>query len=121
MCRTYRDRADKHGDGSDKRDKKEAKTNSSANKEERKSTTVKQLDGDAADRDDDEYAFALRDKIYVLEHGEVISATVRGIEIDLLVDSGSRCNIMDENTWESLKSKVISSFRKNVFAVNEIL
>ncbi|XP_071626806.1 uncharacterized protein [Temnothorax longispinosus] len=44
MCRTYRDRADKHGDGSDKRDKKEVKTNSSANKEERKSTTVKQLD-----------------------------------------------------------------------------
>ncbi|XP_024872376.1 uncharacterized protein LOC112454954, partial [Temnothorax curvispinosus] len=63
--------APKHGDGSDKRDKKEAKTNSSANKEERKSTTVKQLDGDAADRDDDEYTFALRDKICVLEHGEI--------------------------------------------------
>ncbi|KMQ83817.1 transposon ty3-i gap-pol polyprotein [Lasius niger] len=60
MCRMQR--AEKYGDGSDR---KETKPSNSANyKDRRKSTTVKQLDGDAADSDN-EYAFALRDEICV--------------------------------------------------------
>lgn len=102
MCRMQR--AEKYDDGPDR---KETKPSNSANyKDRRKSTTVKQLDGDAADSDN-EYAFTLRDEICVLERGEFILAIIGGVEIDLLVDSGSRCNIIDESTWELLKSKRI--------------
>lgn len=71
---------------------------------------MKQLNVDTGD----DYAFALRDEIRVLEREEVISANIGGVEIDLLVDSGSRCNIIDQKTWESLKSRGIRCTSRKV-------
>lgn len=71
---------------------------------------MKQLDDDTGN----DYAFALRDEIRVLEREEVISANIGGVEIDFLVDSGSRCNIIDQKTWESLKSRGIRCTSRKV-------
>lgn len=44
------------------------------------------------------------DYIFHLDGDDSIKCTVGGIDIDMIIDSGSKCNIISDITWENLKS-----------------
>ena len=50
-----------------------------------------------------EYAFQVSGK----ETATTLNVSVGGVDVEFLVDSGSSCNIIDEETWEMLKAKRI--------------
>lgn len=44
------------------------------------------------------------------EHDEYISCRVGGVEIEMLIDSGSTYNLIDDTTWELLKIKDVAYY-----------
>ncbi|XP_061713508.1 uncharacterized protein K02A2.6-like [Cydia pomonella] len=44
------------------------------------------------------------DYVFHLDNDEVINCQVGGVTIEMLIDSGCRCNIITDETWEYLKS-----------------
>lgn len=54
------------------------------------------------------YAFGVRIKKEInAVDGKCVNAAVEGIVLDLLIDSGASCNIIDEETWKWWKSQNI--------------
>jgi len=51
--------------------------------------------------DNDEYVFHIDDD------DSLITVTVGEISIELLIDSGSKCNLLTDRTWEKLKNKKV--------------
>lgn len=52
-------------------------------------------------QDADDYVF------HIDNDDSLITAVVGGVSIDFLIDSGSKCNLLTDKTWESLKNKKI--------------
>lgn len=52
------------------------------------------------------------DYIFHIDDDASINCQVGGVTLDMLVDSGSKCNIISENSWKFLKSK-------NVIVINQ--
>lgn len=43
------------------------------------------------------------DYIFHIDNDDTIKCTLGGVEIEMLIDSGSKCNIINDVTWETLK------------------
>lgn len=77
----------------------------------RQGKSVKELDernDDGDDDGDDKYTFGLQSvgEVWALGN-KTIDAKVGGIVLNLLIDSGTSCNIIDEETWKYCKTKKI--------------
>jgi len=57
--------------------------------------------------DETEYAFTIMG-----DRNNMITIAVGGVDLEMLVDSGATNNIIDENTWESLKKQRINCVSK---------
>ena len=55
--------------------------------------------------DDEEYVFSLRNA--KTNHSGVVTVKVGGVFMEVLIDSGSSMNVIDRDTWESLKKQRI--------------
>ena len=61
----------------------------------------------------DEYAFSVSDSYVLgLECGAVQLSVGGTIMNEVLIDSGASCNVVDKETWEDLKGRVISARQK---------
>jgi len=74
----------------------------------RGSMRVRELneDNDGGERS---YAFGLRTehRVNIIEEGQCMDVRVGGIMLNVLVDSGAQCNVVDEETWKDCKRKNI--------------
>ena len=53
---------------------------------------------------DPDYLFGLfKDKCF-----DKVQGTVGGVELDVIIDSGASCHIIDRPCWEMLKSKLVT-------------
>lgn len=64
--------------------------------------TAKYIGGETNRTNDDQYAFMVKDC-----DPNRYTFAVGGVDLDMLIDSGATSNIIDEGTWETLKSKII--------------
>lgn len=49
---------------------------------------------------------------HIDDDDSLITATVGGVPIELLIDSRSKCNLLTDKTWESLKNKKIQVYNQ---------
>lgn len=77
--------------------------------------TVRCVETDDQDTGNRNYAFVVEDD----SNTERVTFDVGGVDLLLLIDSGASSNIVDENTWEMLKSKKIKCVSTK--AVNKLL
>ena len=68
-------------------------------------------DGDKGS-DSDEYAFSVRNWIPGDDTDDMISVTIGGVPVSVLVDSGASTNIVDLEMWEKLKQQKIQCTSK---------
>ena len=69
----------------------------------RKATTALQKDNKKKKSDYNENTKTEIDYIFHLDDDEVITCQVGGVNIEMLIDSGSKCNIINDTTWHNLK------------------
>ncbi|XP_011155764.1 uncharacterized protein LOC105193091 [Solenopsis invicta] len=67
---------------------------------------VRRLD-EKTEEDENKHAFSLRRKEIYAVDGKCVNAAIGGVTLNLLVDSGASCNIIDEKTWKCCKSRNI--------------
>lgn len=75
---------------------------------------VKEDQGDSSSKEelsDDEYAFTIR-AVSKTPKEDLLPVTVGGVELMMLVDSGSKCNIVDTDQWEKLKKGKVKCISK---------
>lgn len=78
------------------------KTKDKLSAAEKKPSRVRYVDNDKTDND--EYTFSVNDFESV---SNKILLNIGGIPVQVMIDSGSSCNIIDMKLWEELKSKII--------------
>lgn len=63
----------------------------------------------STESEEDEYAFVVNVKKLEAENGsETVDLLLGGVVVrNVVLDSGSSCNIVDQKTWEELKSNSI--------------
>ena len=82
---------------------KKCKTKQSRVKHER--NRVRHLQEKMSGDESDEYCFSVQS-----DHtdGDVIDLTVGDVDMKMLIDSGSTCNVVDRSTWQMLKAKKVN-------------
>lgn len=68
----------------------------------KKSKTSKEKDVDSIETEEIDYVFQV-------DNDGTIKCSVGGIEIDMLIDSGCRLNLLTDKTWEELKNKKVQA------------
>lgn len=69
---------------------------------------VRELDEDVG-AGGSKYMFGLRTdyEINEMRDGQCMDIKIGGVTLDLLIDSGAQCNIIDEQTWKQCKNRGI--------------
>lgn len=52
------------------------------------------------------------DYIFHLDEDETIKCNIGGVTVDMLIDSGSKCNVITDRTWQYLKDKGVKVFNQ---------
>ncbi|XP_063534335.1 uncharacterized protein LOC134744451 isoform X2 [Cydia strobilella] len=47
------------------------------------------------------------DYIFNMDEGDTVKCEIGGVDVDILIDSGSKCNIITDTTWNRLKANAI--------------
>ena len=69
------------------------------------------VDSDSNCSKGEEHAFSVFNSISNINEG-MVKITVGGVDLNVLIDSGASCNVIDEDTWGILKQKGISCVSK---------
>ena len=69
-----------------------------------------------ARREEHEYAFTITGD----QKDNMITISVGGVDLDMLIDSGATSNNLDEDTWESLKEKHVKCVSRVTTGKNPI-
>ncbi|CAH2008502.1 unnamed protein product [Acanthoscelides obtectus] len=69
------------------------------------STTVKKSRYREPDKDDDDHN---TNYVFHIDNDSDISCMIGGIPVQMVIDSGSKCNILNDETWTYLKNSQVS-------------
>ncbi|XP_034192266.2 uncharacterized protein LOC117609734 [Osmia lignaria lignaria] len=88
--------------------KSQMTSNNGGRREPPRRVRVRELDGEVG-AGQSRYAFGLQTdcQISAMQEGQSMDVKIGGIILNMLIDSGAQCNVVDENTWKWCKDRKI--------------